>query len=102
MSVQKSDTPLLRQPLILASASPRRREILSLLGLPFETAPAPGEAAPDPSLPPEQAALCIARDKAEQVARLYPEQEASARFFVRGHGWLHAYCNHHGLFRVRL
>mgnify|MGYP001134133850 FL=1 len=37
-----------------------------------------------------------------QVARLYPEQEASARFFVRGHGWLYAYCNHHGLFRVRL
>ena len=37
-----------------------------------------------------------------QVARLYPEKEASARFFVRGHGWLYAYCNHHGLFRVRL
>ena len=37
-----------------------------------------------------------------QMVRLYPEQDASAHFFVRGHGWLYAYCNHHGLFRVRL
>ena len=28
-----------------------------------------------------------------QVARLYPEQDASARFFVRGHGWLYAYLS---------
>lgn len=37
-----------------------------------------------------------------QVVRLYPEQEASARFFSRGRSWLFAYCNHHGLFGVRL
>ena len=43
----------------------------------------------------------VSGDRAQMV-RLYPEQEASARFFVRGHGWLYAYCNHHGLFRVRL
>ena len=63
-----------RTPLILASASPRRREILDLLGLPFEVKPAPAEAAPDKRLSPEQAALYIARDKAEQVAPLYPQR----------------------------
>ena len=62
------------EPLILASASPRRREILTLLGLPFEVEPAPGEAAPAPDWTPEQAVLRIARDKAEQVARLRPDR----------------------------
>lgn len=37
-----------------------------------------------------------------QIVRLYPEQNAEARFFLRGHGWLYAYCNHHGLFRMRV
>ena len=62
------------EPLILASASPRRREILTLLGLPFEVEPAPGEAAPAPDWTPEQAVLHIARDKAEQVARRHPDR----------------------------
>ena len=37
-----------------------------------------------------------------QVVKLYPEQDASARFPVRGRGTLYAYCNRHGLFSKRL
>jgi len=36
-----------------------------------------------------------------QLVKLYPEQDAAARFVKRGHGYLFAYCNHHGLFRLR-
>ena len=58
--------------IILASASPRRKEIMSLLGLEFEAVQACFEPKIDQSLPPDCVALSIARDKAEQVARLYP------------------------------
>ena len=34
--------------------------------------------------------------------KLYPEQEAEARFPRRGHGTVFAYCNRHGLFSVRV
>lgn len=34
------------------------------------------------------------------IVRLYPEQSAQARFFIRGHGTLYAFCNLHGLFCV--
>jgi DNA-binding XRE family transcriptional regulator/desulfoferrodoxin (superoxide reductase-like protein) len=37
-----------------------------------------------------------------QLVKLYPEQDASARFPVRGRGTLYAYCNRHGLFSKRL
>lgn len=37
-----------------------------------------------------------------QIAYLYPEQEAQARFFRRGAGQLYACCNRHELFRVRV
>ena len=36
-----------------------------------------------------------------ETAKLYPEGNAAARFFRRGHGEIFAYCNRHGLFRVR-
>ena len=35
------------------------------------------------------------------VKKLYPEQNAEARFPLRGSGWLYLYCNQHGLFRQR-
>ena len=35
------------------------------------------------------------------LAKLYPEQEAAARIRVRMSGAIFAYCNRHGLFRVR-
>ncbi len=59
-------------PLILASASPRRREILALLGLPFEAVPAENEPAVDPLLPLDQAVCAVARGKAAEVAARFP------------------------------
>ena len=43
----------------------------------------------------------VSADRA-QIVRLYPEQNAETRFFLRGHGHLYACCNHHGLFRIRI
>lgn len=37
-----------------------------------------------------------------ELVKLYPEGNAEARFFRRGHGWLYWYCNHHGLYRKRV
>ena len=51
--------------LVLASASPRRRELLGALGLSFRVAPADlDEAAIGAGLPPERAALAVALAKA--------------------------------------
>ena len=58
--------------IILASASPRRREIMMLLGLEFEVIPASLEPEIDPALSPDCAVLSVARAKAEQVAALHP------------------------------
>ena len=37
-----------------------------------------------------------------ETLKLYPEGSAEARFFRRGRGEIFAYCNRHGLFRVRV
>lgn len=37
-----------------------------------------------------------------QVVKLYPEQNAEARFIIRGHGKIYAFCNRHGLFEHRV
>lgn len=57
-----------RLELILASGSPRRRELLARLGLPFhvETSDEPEDA--DPSLPPERLVMDLAERKARAVA----------------------------------
>lgn len=34
-----------------------------------------------------------------ELVKLYPEQNAECRFARRGHGYLYAYCNKHGLFQ---
>lgn len=34
-----------------------------------------------------------------EIVRLYPEQNAEARFFYRGAGIIYAYCTEHGLFK---
>ena len=57
--------------LILASASPRRREILTLAGIPFEVCPAADEHCPA-DLTPEDRVKALAKDKATQVAKRYP------------------------------
>jgi len=54
--------------LILASASPRRRQLLALLGLPFRVRAAAVEEAPRPGEPPRQTAARLARAKARAVA----------------------------------
>lgn len=37
-----------------------------------------------------------------ELVKLYPEGNAQARFFSRGHGIIWWYCNHHGLFYKRV
>ena len=39
----------------------------------------------------------ITKDKVE-IVKLYPEQNAEARFFYKGKGLIYAYCNKDGLF----
>ena len=56
------------RPIILASASPRRREICDLLGLTYTVRPAVAELPADPALPAGEAILQVARGKAEEVA----------------------------------
>lgn len=60
--------------IILASASPRRQELFTRLGLPFEVVPARMEPAADPLAPPEDAVLAVARAKAREVAARYPDR----------------------------
>ncbi|MBE6764129.1 MAG: septum formation protein Maf [Ruminococcaceae bacterium] len=54
--------------LILASASPRRREICGLLGIDIEVMPAAAEPPFDPALSVEDNALAVSRAKAREVA----------------------------------
>lgn len=44
---------------------------------------------------------CVTGDRAH-IVQLYPEQNAEARFFLRGHGHIYAYCNRHGLTKIRI
>lgn len=37
-----------------------------------------------------------------EMKKLYPEGNGEADFLGRGHGCIYAYCNQHGLFRVRV
>lgn len=62
------------RPIILASASPRRREICDLLGLTYTVRPAVAEPPADPTLPAGEAILQVARGKAEEVALQYPAE----------------------------
>lgn len=55
-------------PLILASASPRRKELLRSIGLSPRIMPSDTDETADPNLPPEQLAMQLAVRKAEQVA----------------------------------
>ena len=53
--------------IILASASPRRRELLSCIVKDFEIIPAKGEECADNSLPPERVAQQLAENKCGEV-----------------------------------
>jgi septum formation protein len=58
--------------LILASASPRRRDLLAARGIRFEVVPSTVEETPRPGEPPEAFAQRLAREKASDVARQRP------------------------------
>ena len=58
--------------IVLASASPRRKDILTTAGVEFKTAVSQAEERLDPALPPGEAAARAARVKAEDVAKNYP------------------------------
>ncbi|MBP3633001.1 MAG: septum formation protein Maf [Oscillospiraceae bacterium] len=59
---------------ILASQSPRRRELLSMLGLTFEIVTADIDETMDPSLPVEEAVAQVCARKARAVAERCPGQ----------------------------
>ena len=59
---------------ILASQSPRRRELLSMLGLQFEIITADIDETMDPDLTVEQAVAEVCRKKAEAVGRNHPDR----------------------------
>lgn len=63
-------------PYILASASPRRREICELADIPVEILPAPDgvEPPPDTALSPQEAVLRVAKAKTEAVAKDHPDR----------------------------
>src|SRR2546428_10885197 len=59
-------------PLILASGSPRRRELLAMLGLPFRVVVPAVDETRKTSEVPDRYVVRIARDKALAVARQQP------------------------------
>ncbi len=59
---------------ILASQSPRRRELLSMLGLDFQIETADIDETMDPSLSVEDAVADVCRRKAEAVAQSHPDK----------------------------
>ncbi len=58
--------------IILASASPRRRELLKEINCDFEVIPAKGEERPDPSLSAVQTVKALAKSKCDEVFLSHP------------------------------
>jgi len=59
--------------LVLASASPRRAELLTAAGFSFDVAPAAIDETPRPGEPPREYVMRVAREKAAATARHRPE-----------------------------
>ena len=59
--------------ILLASTSPRRRELLELLGVPFRIVPPTCEETLSPALSPSEQTRQFSRDKALSVANQHPE-----------------------------
>ena len=68
--------PALSRPLVLASASPRRRELLARAGLAFTVEVSAADESLHPRTPPEEAALELAERKARAVASRLPGRDA--------------------------
>ncbi len=64
--------------LILASASPRRRRLLEMIGIPHVVEPARIDEIPEPGEEPQAFALRAATDKAREVARRRPRDPVLA------------------------
>lgn len=62
------------QPLLLASASPRRAELLEKAGIPFLCVPSSAAELPAGALPPDMLVAENARRKAEEVSSRFPGQ----------------------------
>ncbi len=60
-------------PLVLASSSPRRHELLCYLGIPFTVDPSGIDEPLLPGLTPAQQAVRLAEDKARDVAKRHPD-----------------------------
>ena len=60
--------------MILASASPRRKELLALAGFDFQIETAAVEETYDPTLPPEQIVMHLAAVKSAPVAARHPNE----------------------------
>jgi len=58
--------------MILASESPRRRELLAAAGVPFRVVPSRVDETPRPGEPPSRFVRRAALEKGEAVAKLYP------------------------------
>ncbi|MHB1012676.1 MAG: Maf family protein, partial [Desulfobacteria bacterium] len=58
--------------MILASESPRRRELLAAVGVPFRVVPAGVDEIPRPGEPPSRFVRRAALDKGEAVSLLHP------------------------------
>lgn len=61
-------------PIILASASPRRRELLEALGLQFEAIPSGAKEISDPHSHPKNLVRRNAKIKASAIARRFPDR----------------------------
>ncbi|CAN5383212.1 Maf family protein [soil metagenome] len=70
--------------LILASMSPRRKDLLTALGLTFEVQPSAIEEIMDPDLEPEQLVLNLAQQKTEDVFASITRRTVSERLLVLG------------------
>ncbi|MDN5451578.1 MAG: Maf family protein, partial [Enterobacterales bacterium] len=60
------------QNLILASTSPYRRALLEKLGIPFECAAPVTDETPQPTESPRHLVLRLAQEKAQSLAKRYP------------------------------
>jgi septum formation protein len=60
--------------LVLASASPRRQELLRIAGIPFTVHPADIDETPRPGEQPRPYAERLAQEKAVAVARIHPDK----------------------------
>ncbi len=68
-----TDVPPADSPIVLASSSPRRRQLLEMLRIPFEVEPSGIDEVVHPGEAPRDYVLRVAREKGQAVARRRPD-----------------------------